>query len=221
MRKFSRKSPAKERNLTGLPDFATGETSSAHAKRKARPVAEFSARNLPDVMRRGNRGTCSRMKTRKIDRPMKHALLPAALLIAAGVLCTNCKTKMKISTLPYPGRPHGQHGRRLLRNESARSVPLAGGRQLGRDGRLGDGRKRSHAELPVANPVPRQDPQPVDRALELSEIRRAEQARRLLFLFRERRTAKPERALPPKKPRRSGPRYSSTRTSCRTTVRSR
>ena len=33
---------------------------------------------------------------------MKHALLPAALLIAAGVLCTNCKTKMKISTLPYP-----------------------------------------------------------------------------------------------------------------------
>lgn len=38
---------------------------------------------------------------------MKHALLPAALLIAAGVLCTNCKTKMKISTLPYPGRPHG------------------------------------------------------------------------------------------------------------------
>ena len=42
------------------------------------------------------------MKTRKIDRPMKHALLPAALLIAAGVLCTNCKTKMKISTLPYP-----------------------------------------------------------------------------------------------------------------------
>ena len=51
LRKFSRKSPAKERNLTGLPDFATGETSSAHAKRKARPVAEFSARNLPDVMR--------------------------------------------------------------------------------------------------------------------------------------------------------------------------
>ena len=144
---------------------------------------------------------------------MKHALLPAALLIAAGVLCTNCKTKMKISTLPYP----------VARMDSTvddyfgTNVPDPY-RWL-EDDKLGPRRPAwvTAAQNEVTQnylsqiPFREQDPQPVDRALELSEMRRAEQARRLLFLFRERRAAKPERALPPKKPRTVRPRYSSTR----------
>lgn len=97
-------------------------------------------------------------------------------------------------------------GRRLLRHEGGRPLPLARGRQLGGYGRLGRRRERRDERLPLADSVPRGHPPAPHRAVELPQAGHSLPARRCLVLVLQQRTSEPVGALLRRYARRQGPR---------------
>lgn len=89
-----------------------------------------------------------------------------------------------------------RRGGRLFRDEGRRSLPLAGRRQFGGDGGMGQGPECRDAGLPVADSVPRRDPRAADPVVELPQGGHPGQTRRCVVLFLQRRAAEPVGALP-------------------------
>src|SRR4029079_18942727 len=86
-------------------------------------------------------------------------------------------------------------GRRLLRHERRRSVSLVRAGQRSESPRMDHGRERACAALPRRNRDARDDQEAHDGAVELRALRVARAPRRSLFLFAQRRSAEPERAV--------------------------
>src|SRR2546422_679935 len=99
---------------------------------------------------------------------------------------------------PNPAIPGGtpeRRGGRLPRYSGPGSVPLARGPGRARDPGLDRGGESPDRELAVRDPATRDDPQATDRAVELSQVRRAVPQSGSVLLLQERRPAEPVGAL--------------------------
>src|SRR2546425_3655924 len=96
---------------------------------------------------------------------------------------------------PVSGRSQERCRRRLSRDPSPGSLPLARGPGLARKPRLDRGAEPAHRRLSRGHPCARHDPPTAHEALELSEVRRAVPESRPLFLPQERRAAESVRSV--------------------------
>ena len=109
-------------------------------------------------------------------------------------------TRRGLRRLDYPQTRKVDHVDTYHGVAGARPVPLARGRQLGRDRRVGRGAEQGDLRLPRADPVPRGAQGAARSALQLPEVQRPVAQGRALLLQQERRPAEPERALRPEGP---------------------
>src|SRR3989454_893426 len=97
---------------------------------------------------------------------------------------------------PVSGRSQERCRRRLPRDPSPGSLPLARGPGLARKPRLDRGAEPAHRRLSRGDPRARHDPPTVHEALELSEVRRAVPEGGPLLLPQERRAAESVSPVP-------------------------
>ena len=121
--------------------------------------------------------------------------MPRVTLGAIAVL-TSAVAAQQVQTPVYPETRKTTTSTPITAS-GCRSLPLARGRHLRRDRRVGRGAEQGHLPVPREDSVPRAAARPRDAAERLREVLGAVAEGAVLLLQPERRPAEPERALHP------------------------